>query len=95
MRKKLFLAAAFAAVVAVVAALPAGADNESGFHTLVPAMLTPLAPGSSVKPIISVGDRVRGYRFEAIPDGISFTRNWTSLVLVRSPGICPARSPAA
>ena len=31
--------------------------------------------GSSVKPIISVGDSVRGYRFEAIPDGISFTRN--------------------
>ncbi len=75
MRKRLFLAAAFAAAVAVVAALPAGADNDSGFHTSVPAMLTPLAPGSSVKPIISVGDSVRGYRFEAIPDGISFTRN--------------------
>ena len=38
-------------------------------------MLTPLAPGSSVTPIISVGDTVRGYKFEAIPDGISFTRN--------------------
>ena len=38
-------------------------------------MLTPLAPGSSVKPIISVGDTVRGYRFEAIPDGIAFTPN--------------------
>jgi hypothetical protein len=75
MRKRLFVAAACAVAVAVVAALPAGADNDSGFHTSVPAMLTPLAPGSSVKPIISVGDRVRGYRFEAIPDGISFTRN--------------------
>ena len=69
------MAAAFAAAVAVVAALPAGADNDSGFHTSVPAMLTPLAPGGTVKPIISVGDSVRGYRFEAIPDGISFTRN--------------------
>jgi hypothetical protein len=75
MRKRLFAAAACAAAVAVVAALPAGADNDSGFHTSVPAMLTPLAPGSSVKPIISVGDNVRGYRFESIPDGISFTRN--------------------
>jgi hypothetical protein len=75
MRKRLFMAAACAAAVAVVAALPAGADNDSGFHTSVPAMLTPLAPGSSVEPIISVGDSVRGYRFEAIPDGISFTRN--------------------
>ena len=75
MRNRLIVAAAFAAAVAVVAALPAGADNDSGFHTSVPAMLTPLAPGSSVKPIISVGDSVRGYRFEAIPDGISFTRN--------------------
>jgi hypothetical protein len=73
MRKKLCLAAAAAGAVAVIAALPAGADNNAGFHTSVPAMLTPLAPGSSVTPIISVGDRVRGYRFEAIPDGISFT----------------------
>ncbi len=35
-------------------------------------MLLPLAPGSSVLPIISVGDTVRDYTFEAIPDGISF-----------------------
>jgi len=41
----------------------------------VPAMVTPLAPGGDVKPIISVGDSVRGYRFESIPDGISFSRN--------------------
>jgi hypothetical protein len=77
MRKRLCaLAAGLVALAALAVALPASAgDNDSGFHTSVPAMLTPLAPGSSVKPIISVGDRVRGYRFEAIPDGISFTRN--------------------
>ena len=56
---------------------PAGGrgDNNSGFHTAVPAMLTPLAPDATVEPIISVGDTVRDYRFESIPDGISFTRN--------------------
>ena len=76
MKKKLCVLAAFTAALAVIASLPAGAaDNQSGFHTSVPALLTPLAPGSSVTPIISVGDRVRDYRFESIPDGISFTRN--------------------
>jgi hypothetical protein len=59
----------------VVTAGSAGAgDNDSGFHTSVPALLTPLAPGSSVKPIISVGDTVGDYMFEAIPDGISIAR---------------------
>jgi hypothetical protein len=76
MKKRLCMLAAGAAAVAAVIALPTGAaENNAGFHTALPALLTPLAPGSSVKPIISVGDTVRGYRFESIPDGISFTRN--------------------
>jgi hypothetical protein len=76
MKEKLCVLAAGAAAVAAIVALPAGAgDNNSGFHTTMPALLAPLAPGSSVTPIISVGDSVRGYRFESIPDGISFTRN--------------------
>ena len=76
MRKRLCVLAAGVAAVAAVIALPAGAgDNSSGFHTSAPALLTPLAPGASVKPIISVGDTVRGYSFESIPDGISFTLN--------------------
>lgn len=49
-------------------------------------MLTPLAPGSSVTPIISVGDRVGGFRFESLPDGISidpnFNGNGTADILV-------------
>ena len=49
-------------------------DNDSGFQTSVPAMLTPLS-GGEVKPIISVGDTVGGYKFESLPDGISFTTN--------------------
>ena len=60
MSKKLLVAAAAAVAIAALAALPAGADNDSGFHTAVPAMLTPLAPDATVKPIISVGDKVRG-----------------------------------
>jgi len=69
MRKRLCVLAAGAAAVVAIVALPAGAgDNNSGFHTSLPALLTPLAPGSSVTPIISVGDTVRGYKFEAIPD---------------------------
>ncbi|MEK6274789.1 MAG: hypothetical protein AABM30_05555 [Actinomycetota bacterium] len=76
MRRKLWALAAGAAAVGAVIALPAGAgDNNSGFHTSLPAMLTPIAPGSSVTPIISVGDTVGNFKFESLPDGISFTRN--------------------
>src|SRR5438874_12716672 len=65
-----------ALLVVAVAATTAGAgDNDSGFKTSQPAMLNPLLPGSTVTPIITVGDTVRGYRFEAIPDGISLDPN--------------------
>ena len=50
----------------------AAADNTSGFQTSQPAMLTPLATGSSVTPIMTVGETLKsGYRMESIPDGIS------------------------
>jgi hypothetical protein len=76
MNRLLALAAAVTALI--VAALP-GTAGAAGFHTLTPAMLTPLAPGASVLPIISVGDTLpSGYMFESIPDGISFTRNFTA-----------------
>jgi hypothetical protein len=41
-------------------------------------MLTPVKPGVAVKPLLTVGDTLRsGYRFEAIPDGISVqNRGW-------------------
>ena len=70
------LAVLFLLLVVAVATATAGAgDNNSGFKTSQGAMLTPLAPGSSVTPIISVGDRVSGYRFESLPDGISIDPN--------------------
>jgi Bacterial protein of unknown function (DUF839) len=76
--KRLIVAGVCAAALAALAALtamPAAAwDKDGGFQTSTPAMLTPLAPGSSVTPIISVGDKLGGYMFESIPDGISFRR---------------------
>jgi len=71
--------ATFAALVSLCALVFVGAapaaENEPGFHTSTPSMITPLAPGSSVKPIISVGDTLgSGYMFESIPDGIALSR---------------------
>jgi hypothetical protein len=54
--------------------------NDSGFTTSQPAMLTPLVAGSTVTPIITVGDMIRDYRFEAIPDGISLDANGNGTV---------------
>jgi hypothetical protein len=59
------------AAVALVGAAAAG-DNNSGFRTAERAMLTPLAAGSSVTPIMTVGETLgSGYVLESIPDGIS------------------------
>lgn len=70
-RKLGVLLAGLVAVSAVATAAAVAGDNESGFKTAVPAMLTG-ASGVSVTPLISVGDALPGgYRFEAIPDGIA------------------------
>ena len=55
--------------------LAAGAAPQNGFKTKQPAMILPGpgAPlGTEIKPLITVGDTIGGYRFEAIPDGISY-----------------------
>ena len=65
--------AAFMAVFMVftTAAAPMG-QNDSGFKTAQPSMLTPVMAGVEVTPILTVGDFLpSGFRFEAIPDGIS------------------------
>ena len=74
MRRRTFLACtALAAVIAVsgtAAALAGG--NESGFKTGQPSMLTAVKSGVEITPLLTVGDVLpSGYRFEAIPDGIS------------------------
>jgi hypothetical protein len=59
-------------IAAAVTAVALAADNQSGFTTSQPSMLTPVAAGVTVRPIMTVGDTLKsGYRFEAIPDGIS------------------------
>ncbi|MBI4932463.1 MAG: DUF839 domain-containing protein [Actinobacteria bacterium] len=67
-----------AALVALVAVMPATAradrddDHQAGFTTSQAAMLTGVRPGTEIKPLLTVGDVLpSGYRFEAIPDGIS------------------------
>lgn len=56
----------------IVAASAAQAQNTSGFKTGQPSMLTPVMSGVQVEPLLTVGDVLpSGFRFEAIPDGIS------------------------
>ena len=65
-------------LVAILATLAVGATPAAaapGFLTSQAPMLTPMAPGSTVKPIITVGDTIGGYMFEGIPDGISIAPN--------------------
>jgi len=53
------------------AAIPMG-SNDSGFKTSQPAMLTAVMPEVVVTPLLTVGDVLpSGFRFEAVPDGIS------------------------
>lgn len=60
-------------LVASVASLAVGQNNTAGFRTSHPPMLMGVAPGATVEAIITVGETLPGgYRFEAIPDGISF-----------------------
>jgi len=61
-----------AMVAAVAIAAPVTAGSPPGFITSKPPMLTPLAPGSTVTAIMSVGDMLpSGFELETLPDGIS------------------------
>jgi hypothetical protein len=66
--------------ILLLASVPASAHDgvDRGRKTRQPAMLTAIADGISVTPLITTGERIGddGYRFEAIPDGIS-VRNRT------------------
>ena len=72
-------AATAAAALALSGVSPATAGDDHhdhhdphGFRTSHPAMLTAVRPGVTVTPLLTVGDQLAsGYRFEAIPDGIS------------------------
>jgi glycerophosphoryl diester phosphodiesterase len=63
---------ALAATAAVLTAGAIAGDKDGGFKTAQPSMII-VPAGSSVTPLITVGDTLpNGYRYESIPDGISF-----------------------
>ena len=63
---------ALALAITASAAATAFAGNKSGFRTTQHSMLDPVMPGVGVTPLMTVGDTLSsGFRFEAIPDGIS------------------------
>jgi hypothetical protein len=73
--RKLGLLLAGAVAVSAVAVASAGAgarENEAGFKTSQSSMLTPVMGNVKITPLLTVGDVLpSGFRFEAIPDGIS------------------------
>jgi hypothetical protein len=71
-QSKVFVCAALAATVVSVSTVVDAGDNSSGFKTGQASMLTPVKSGVEITPLLTVGDTLSsGYRYEAIPDGIS------------------------
>jgi len=73
-RRKVWALVAAALVVSAATTTAAFANhgNPSGFKTGQPSMLTPVMANTTIEPLLTVGDVLpSGYRFEAIPDGIS------------------------
>jgi hypothetical protein len=71
-KEHLPLQVAAALLATAVVAAVAAADNKSGFKTAQTPMLTGVMPGVEVEPLLTVGDVLpSGFRFEAVPDGIS------------------------
>ena len=83
MRGRTILASlALAAAITASGSAAALAANKSGFRTTKPAMLTGVKAGVDITPLLTVGDVLKsGFRFEAIPDGISLRKRgrggWT------------------
>jgi hypothetical protein len=83
MRGRILACAALAVAITVAGTATAfaghhhdsGHRHKSGFKTAQPSMLAAVKPGTTVTPLLTVGDTLRsGYRFESIPDGISVRR---------------------
>jgi hypothetical protein len=65
-------ALAVSAIAATAAVAGPVNNGKAGFKTKQPSMLTAVMNGVQVTPLLTVGDRLpSGFRFEAIPDGIS------------------------
>jgi len=65
--------ACIALAVAMVASVPTAGAANGGFKTGQPSMLIGVKAGVQITPLLTVGDVFgdSGFRFEAIPDGIS------------------------
>ena len=60
------------ALLIIPAAAAPGGNGNAGFKTSQPSMLDPVMDLVEVTPLLTVGDELAsGFRFEAIPDGIS------------------------
>jgi hypothetical protein len=70
MRRRIAFACALLAMAMVISGTTA-VSASPGFKTTQPSMLTPIKAGITVTPLLTVGDDVGTYQFEAIPDGIS------------------------
>jgi hypothetical protein len=73
MRRRRILVSTFLAVALTATATTSLAASNGGFKTGRPSMLTAVKPGVQITPLLTVGDVFgdSGFRFEAIPDGIS------------------------
>ena len=67
----------FAGVFALVGGVvgTAGAAKAPGFKTTQAPMLVAVAPRAWVDPIITTGEMIGGYRFEAVPDGVAVRKD--------------------
>jgi hypothetical protein len=70
MRRTLALVCVLVGIAIAAGSAGAGQDRAA-FVTAEKSMLTPVAPGATVQPIMTVGETIGAYRFESIPDGIS------------------------
>ena len=70
---------ALLALAATAAGIARGGDTART-ATATPALLSPVAAGVEVRALISTGDKVGGYTFESIPDGISVVKESESRV---------------
>ena len=73
MRRRMAFACAALAMATAISGTTAMAAGNGGFKTAQPSMLTAIKSGVTVTPLLTVGDVFGdgGFRFEAIPDGIS------------------------
>ncbi|MGA9159379.1 MAG: hypothetical protein WB297_00750 [Actinomycetota bacterium] len=70
-RRRIFFSTVLAVAMVASGSSALGANN-SGFKTSQAPMLTPVMAGVEVTPLLTVGDVLpSGYRYEAVPDGIS------------------------